>query len=102
MRGSKTRVDYKTLLSTGQRVTKSQSSEEISQEQYSFLELTSNQSKSLSSIDISITEHLSTISITPTASSTSFQNTKLVLTSASLIQHRHQHCIPLKTSRSKI
>ena len=37
----------------------------------------------MSSIGISITGHRSTISITPTASSTSIENTKLVLTSAS-------------------
>ena len=36
----------------------------------------------MSSIGISNTEHLSTISITPTASSTSLQNTKLIFTSA--------------------
>ena len=82
MRRSKPRVDYKTLHLIGQRVIKSQSSESISQKQYSFLKLTSNQSKSLSSIGISNTEHLSTISITPTASSTSLQNTKLIFTSA--------------------
>ena len=83
MKRSKHRVDYKTLHLTEQRVIKSQLSEEISQEQYSFPKLTSNQSKSLSSIGISNTEHLSTTSITPTASSTSLQNTKLILTSAS-------------------
>ena len=55
----------------------------ISQEQYSFPKLTLNQLKSLSSIGISNTGHLSTISITPTTSSTSLQNTKLTLTSAS-------------------
>ena len=71
MRRSKPRVDYRSLHLTGQRVIKSQSSEDISQEQYSFLKLTSKQSKSLSSIGISITEHLSTISVTPTTSSTS-------------------------------
>ena len=37
----------------------------------------------MSSIGISTTEHLPTISITPTASSTSLQNTKLISTSAS-------------------
>ena len=83
MQRSKPRVDYKTLHSTGQRVIKSQSSEDISQEEYSFPKPTSNQSKSLSSIGISITEHLSRASIISTASSTSLQNTKLVLTSAS-------------------
>ena len=83
MRRSKPRVDYKILHLTGQRVIKSQSSEDISQEQYSFPKLTSNQSKSLSSIGISTTEHLPTILITPTASSTSLQNTKLISTSAS-------------------
>ena len=83
LRRSKHRVQYKTLHLTGKRVTKSQSSEDISQEQYSFSKLTSNQSKYLSSIGISNTKHLSTISITPTASSTSLQNTKLILRSAS-------------------
>ena len=68
MRRSKHRVDYKTLHLFGQWVIKSQSSEGISQKQYSFPKLTSNQSKSLSSIGISNTEHLSTTSITPTAS----------------------------------
>ena len=83
MKRSKHRVDYKTRHLTEQRVIKSQLSEDISQEQYSFPKLTSNQSKSLSSIGISNTEHLSTTLITPTASSTSLQNTKLILTSAS-------------------
>ena len=46
------------LHSSGQRFIKSQSSDEISQEQYSFPKLSSNQSKSLSSTGISITEHL--------------------------------------------
>ena len=78
---SKPRIDYKTLHLTGQRVIKSQSSENISQEQYSFPKLTSNQSKYLSSIGISNTEDISMISITPTA--LSLQNTKLILTSAS-------------------
>ena len=55
---SKPRVDYKNLHSSGQRFIKSQSSDEISQEQYSFPKLSSNQSKSLSSTGISITEHL--------------------------------------------
>ena len=82
MRRSKPRVDYKTLHLTGQWVIKSQSSEDISQGQYLFPKLTSNQSKSLSSIGIFTTEHLSTISITPTSSSTSLQSTKLILTSA--------------------
>ena len=83
MQRSKPKVDYKTLHSTGQRVVKSQLSEDLSQEQYSFPTVTPNQSKSLSSIGISITGHRSTISITPTASSASIENTKLVLTSAS-------------------
>ena len=64
-------LDYKTLHLTGQRVIKSHSSEEISQEHYSFPKLTSNQSKSLSSIGIYNTEHLSTISVTPAETSTS-------------------------------
>ena len=76
-------LDYKTLHLTGQRVIKSHSSEDISQEHYSFPKLTSNQSKSLPSIGISNTEHLSTISVTPTETSTSLQNTKLIVTSAS-------------------
>ena len=83
MRRSKPRLDYKTLHLTGQRVIKSHSSEDISQEHYSFPKLTSNQSKSLPSIGISNTEHLSTISVTPTETSTSLQNTKLIVTSAS-------------------
>ena len=82
MRRRNPRVDYNTRHLTGYRVIKSQSSEDITQEQYSFLKLTSNQSKSFSSIGISITKHLSTNSVTPTASSTSLHDTKLVLTSA--------------------
>ena len=83
MRRSKPRLDYKTLHLTGQRVIKSHSSEDISQEHCSFPKPTSNQSKSLPSIGISNTEHLSTISVTPTETSTSLQNTKLIVTSAS-------------------
>ena len=45
MRRSKPSVDYKTLHLTGHRIIRSQSSENISQKQYSFAKLTSNQSK---------------------------------------------------------
>ena len=82
MQRSRPRLDYKTLHLTGQRVIKSHSSEDISQEHDSFPKLTLNQSKSLSSIGIFNTEHLSTISVTPTETSTSLQNTKLIVTSA--------------------
>ena len=82
MQRSRPRLDYKTLHLTGQRVIKSHSSEDISQEHYSFPKLTLNQLKSLSSIGIYNTEHLSTISVTPTETSISLQNTKLIVTSA--------------------
>ena len=83
MRRSKHRVDYKTLHLFGQRVIKLQSSEGISQKQYSFPKLTSNQSKSLSSIGVSLIQSIyQRLQSHQLHHLASLQNTKLIFTSA--------------------
>ena len=67
--------DYKTLYSTGERKFKSKFNEELSQAYpLSSVNLPSNQVKSLSNINVSVTEHLLSPSFVSSSSLTSAEN----------------------------